>query len=227
MTPFDLTFTRDDDLRRVRWISLREPAEQEVRDALEALELPDSLTERLVDRSGLGVRRPSLRHVDGAEVLSLRLLSYDDRRDAVESGEARVVFCVDAVLSVVHPPAGDGELLTRASVEEAYPLDGPSAAAVVLDAALDRYEAVCGDLEADVEEVEESVFSTARTADAERIYTLKREVAEVRRAVVPLLEALSGPAGGSVGRSAHAAARRAHLAPSAPGASVRRRRDRK
>ena len=223
MTPFDLTFSRDDQQRRVRWISLREPGEQEVLDALEALELPASLAQRLVERSGVGVRRPSLRHVDGAELLSLRLLSYDDRNDAVESGEARVVYCVDAVLSVVHPPAGDRELLTQDVVEAVAPLDGPAAAGVVLGAALDRYEAVCAELETDVEEVEESVFSEARTADAERIYTLKREVAEVRRAVVPLLEAISAPAVGPTGRSGHVHVRGAHVANDAPGGAVRRR----
>ena len=40
----------------------------------------------------------------------------------------------------------------------------------------------------DVDEVEASVFSAARTNDSERIYTLKREISEVRRAVIPLRE---------------------------------------
>ena len=40
--------------------------------------------------------------------------------------------------------------------------------------------------EIDVDEMEESVFSPARTNDSVRIYTLKREIAEVRRAVMPL-----------------------------------------
>ena len=39
-----------------------------------------------------------------------------------------------------------------------------------------------------VDEVEESVFSPARTDDSTRIYVLKREIAEVRRAVMPLRE---------------------------------------
>ena len=40
----------------------------------------------------------------------------------------------------------------------------------------------------DVDEVEESVFSPARTDDSTRIYVLKREISEVRRAVLPLRE---------------------------------------
>jgi magnesium transporter len=45
---------------------------------------------------------------------------------------------------------------------------------------------VVAELIKDVDEVETSVFSPARTSDSERIYTLKRELAEVRRAVLPL-----------------------------------------
>jgi magnesium transporter len=43
-------------------------------------------------------------------------------------------------------------------------------------------------LEEDVDEVEESVFSPNRSQDSKRIYVLKREIAEVRRAVNPLRE---------------------------------------
>ena len=51
---------------------------------------------------------------------------------------------------------------------------------------VDEYEKVGASLEVDVDEVEESVFSPARTDDSVRIYALKREIAEVRRAVMPL-----------------------------------------
>ena len=50
----------------------------------------------------------------------------------------------------------------------------------------------------DVDEVEESVFSPARTNDSVRIYTLKREIAEVRRAVMPLREPMRRFAAGVV-----------------------------
>ena len=53
------------------------------------------------------------------------------------------------------------------------------------------------ELQIDVDEIELSVFSDERTQDAQRIYTLKREVSEFRRAVAPLREPLS--------RLAHAA----------------------
>ena len=48
-----------------------------------------------------------------------------------------------------------------------------------------------GALQEDVDEVELSVFSPNRTQDSQRIYTLKRELAEFRRAVTPLREPLA------------------------------------
>ena len=76
---------------------------------------------------------------------------------------------------------------------------GPSAVVyAVCDAVVDRYEEVAAALETDVDEVEESVFSPARTNDSVRIYTLKREIAEVRRAVLPLREPMGRFASGSV-----------------------------
>ena len=56
------------------------------------------------------------------------------------------------------------------------------------DSVVDGYTEVVDSLQEDVDEVEQSVFSPARTNDSVRIYTLKREIAEVRRAVMPLRE---------------------------------------
>jgi magnesium transporter len=68
----------------------------------------------------------------------------------------------------------------------------------VCDRVVDAYERVGKSLEIDVDEVEESVFSPARTDDSVRIYTLKREIAEVRRAVLPLRDPMRQAAGGVV-----------------------------
>ena len=48
---------------------------------------------------------------------------------------------------------------------------------------------MAAELEEDVDEVEASVFSPDRTQDSQRIYVLKRELAEVRRAVLPAARA--------------------------------------
>ncbi|MGI9157466.1 MAG: CorA family divalent cation transporter, partial [Marmoricola sp.] len=61
----------------------------------------------------------------------------------------------------------------------------------VCDQVVDRYEEVAAALEEDVDEVEASVFSELRTNDARRIYLLKRELAEMRRAVMPLRDPMT------------------------------------
>ena len=76
---------------------------------------------------------------------------------------------------------------------------GPSAVVyAVCDAVVDSYSEVVASLEEDVDEVEESVFSPGRTNDSQRIYTLKREIAEVRRAVMPLRDPMQRFASSSV-----------------------------
>jgi magnesium transporter len=76
---------------------------------------------------------------------------------------------------------------------------GPSAVIyAVCDTVVDGYTDVVNELQIDVDEVEESVFSPARTEDSARIYTLKREISEVRRAVMPLREPMRRFASGTV-----------------------------
>jgi magnesium transporter len=63
---------------------------------------------------------------------------------------------------------------------------------------VDGYGAVGAALEIDVDEVEKSVFSTERSDDTPRIYVLKREIAEMRRAVSPLKDPMNRFASGQV-----------------------------
>jgi magnesium transporter len=66
----------------------------------------------------------------------------------------------------------------------------------VCDRVVDAYEAVAEELENDVQLIEQAVFSDdrhelgGRGDDAHRIYRLKRELAEFRRAVAPLRDPL-------------------------------------
>jgi magnesium transporter len=65
---------------------------------------------------------------------------------------------------------------------------GPSAVLhAITDRVVDSYLLVCDALQEDVDAVETEVFAgPSRSRDAERIYVLKREVLELRRAVTPL-----------------------------------------
>jgi magnesium transporter len=133
----------------------------------------------------------------------LKTLWYVDEQDAVETGEIAMFVAPDFVVTVRH--GGGSELATaRAALEAdnsetAVLSHGPAGVLyAVCDQVVDEYTAVVDELVVDVDEVETSVFSDERTNDAARIYTLKRELAEVRRAVLPLKEPMNRFAAGAV-----------------------------
>ena len=64
---------------------------------------------------------------------------------------------------------------------------GPAAVLhAIADHVVDGYLAVTEAIEDDIDELEREVFTPRSAPDAERIYAMKREVLELRRAVVPL-----------------------------------------
>ncbi|MBE7324433.1 magnesium transporter CorA [Nocardioides sp. Y6] len=131
------------------------------------------------------VRRPSLSIAHEIVRLTLRTLDYDDATDAVETGQLDLLVR-GRVVVVAHRPPVEGDVRPLPARTPA----GPEAVTALCRWVVAGYEAVCAELFVDIEEVEESVFSEVQTSDAERIYTLKREVAEVRRAVMPLVTPL-------------------------------------
>ena len=87
----------------------------------------------------------------------------------------------------------------RLEGESAVLTHGPSSVVyAVCDTVVDSYIDVIDELQIDVDEIETSVFSADRTDDSDRIYVLKREIAEVRRAVLPLREPMRKFADGLV-----------------------------
>jgi magnesium transporter len=66
------------------------------------------------------------------------------------------------------------------------------------DLVVDGYEETINCINVDVDEIEEQVFSDDEGDHAQRIYKLKREVAEFRRAVLPLSAPLHRLATGAV-----------------------------
>lgn len=164
-----------------------------VPDLLSGYGLDGDAVRHLVGGARAGVRRPSLRTRGSTTALSVRLLDYDDVSDAVESGEEWLLVHDGRAISIIRPPLAGAAPVAPSPVPAHFlASDHPLSdlAHGVLEAAVEGYEAVVAALEEDVDEVETSVFSPRRTADAARIYTLKREVAETRRAVLPLIDLL-------------------------------------
>ena len=145
-------------------------------------------------------QRPKLERYEEGLFLVLKTLWYVDEEDAVETGEINLFVGRNYVVSVRHGEGGELHSARLGLEQQSGVLGhGPSAVVyAICDTVVDSYEAVATSLEVDVDEVEESVFSPTRTQDSKRIYILKRELAEVRRAVNPLREPMKRFATGSV-----------------------------
>jgi magnesium transporter len=168
------------------WVGLHDPSEEELAQVADAFDLH----KLAVEDAFKAHQRPKLERYDDSLFLILKTLWYVDEEDAVETGEINLFVGPDFVISVRH---GEGGSLHQARLaleeRETVLAHGPSAVVyAVCDAVVDDYEAVADSLIEDVDEVEESVFAAERTNDSARIYVLKRELAEVRRAVLPLRE---------------------------------------
>jgi len=186
------------------WVGLHEPSAEELEKvsalfALHPLAVEDALHAH---------QRPKLERYDDGLFLVLKTLWYVDELDAVETGQINLFLGTNFVVSVRH---GKGTELhsARLDLEQKTQLLGHGPSAVlyaICDRVVDSYEAVAASLEEDVDEVEESVFSPVRSDDAARIYVLKRELSEMRRAVNPLRDPMKRFAAGSVPGISHDAA---------------------
>lgn len=171
------------------WVGLHEPTKNE----LETVAALYGLHPLAVEDALVAHQRPKLERYDDSLFLTLKTLWYVDADDAVETGEINIFMGSDFVVTVRHG-AGGALRGARASLEGMRTVleHGPGAVVyAVCDQVVDAYEAVADELVTDVDEVEASVFASERTNDSARIYVLKRELAEMRRAVQPLRDPLN------------------------------------
>ncbi len=178
------------------WVGLYEPTHAELDEVAAAFNLHPLAVEDAFEAG----QRPKLDFYEDSLFLIVKTLWYVEQEDAVETGEIHLFVGHDFVVTVRH---GEGSELQGArkllETRQNVLTHGPSAVVyVVCDLVVDGYEAVAAALDVDVSEVEDSVFSDERTRDSQRIYVLKREIAEVRRAVRPLRDPVRRFSAGAV-----------------------------
>ena len=168
------------------WLAINEPGPEEVEDVGHALNLHPLVVEDILEPH----QRPKIDRYRDYLLVSLRGVSYAD--DEVETHEVDVCVSARFVLTVRHGGPSLAQARTELENDAERLRHGPvSVLHAVLDRIVDGYDDVAAELETDVEEVEVSVFSEERTRDSNRIYRLKRESLEYRRAVLPLREPLA------------------------------------
>jgi magnesium transporter len=165
------------------WIGIASPTSDELSRVADALHLHPLAVEDALEAH----QRPKVERYRDHTFMSIRTVAYSD--DDIRTHEINIFLGDNYLLTVRHggPALKDARRAAEALIE---PLShGPTAALyAVVDSIVDHYEDVAAELETDVQEVETSVFSAERSNDSTRIYRLKRETLEFRRAVLPLRE---------------------------------------
>jgi magnesium transporter len=172
------------------WLGLHEPTEAEFESIAAVYGLHPLAVEDAVEAH----QRPKLDNYDDSLFMVLKTARYVEHdtltatSEVVSTGEVMVFLGSHYVITVRHGDHGGLKQL-RASLEGQTDLLrlGPSAVLyAVADLVVDHFVDVATAVEEDVDELEVSVFSPERTDDIGRIYQLKRELMQLRRAVSPL-----------------------------------------
>ncbi|MEU8954346.1 magnesium and cobalt transport protein CorA [Streptomyces sp. NPDC048518] len=180
------------------WIGLHEPTEAEFAGIAAEFGLHPLAVEDAVHAH----QRPKLERYDDTLFTVFKTIHYVEHAEltatseVVETGEVMCFTGPDFFITVRHGGHGSLRALRRRLQEDPELLaKGPSAVLhTIADHVVDGYIAVADAMQDDIDDVESEVFSapskgkgTSRGVDAGRIYQLKREVLEFKRAVSPLL----------------------------------------
>jgi magnesium transporter len=176
------------------WIGLHEPDHHQMQAIADVFGLHPLAVGDAVQAH----QRPKLVRYDETLFLVLKTVSYvahesmTNAREIVASGEIMVFVGPDFVVTVRHGEhSGLAQVRARMEASPELMMLGPYATMhAIAQHAVDGYLDVTDLIEADIDAMEEDVFSPGIQTDVESIYLLKREVVELRRAVSPLTVAL-------------------------------------
>ncbi len=172
------------------WIGLHDPTAEEFDALAVGFELPQLAIEDAIASH----QRPKLERYGSLTFAVVKPVFYVDHVEVVEVSELAIFVGERFVIVVRH-----GITTIPAQVRESLEADpemlqhGPVAVLhAILDRSVDQYLEVTKAIDVDIDEIEDQVFGDDPGNDhAERIYKLKREVQQFRRAVVPLVGPLT------------------------------------
>jgi magnesium transporter len=178
------------------WIGLQQASAADIAEVAEKFQLPPLAVEDAIKAH----QRPKLEVYDDIVFVVLKPVRYVDHEEVVEVESISLFLGRGFVVTVRH---GDTGVLRRVRDEFDLGSDllryGPCAVLYrAADLVVDGYEEAIDCINADVDEIEAQVFGPGEDDHAQRIYKLKQEVAEFRRAVSPLARPLERLANGEV-----------------------------
>jgi len=178
------------------WLGMVDPSPDELFSMQATFGLHELAVE---DAQGFHLRPKVEQYDEDIAFVVLRTARYLADREEVEFGEISIFLGASFLITVRQGAASDLHT-ARLRIEERPQLlrEGPQAGLwAILDKVVDDYAPVVEELERDIEEIEQVVFSGA-AAPVHRIYLLRREVSDFYRAVHPLLAPVGALARGGL-----------------------------
>ncbi|MBL1084867.1 magnesium/cobalt transporter CorA [Streptomyces actinomycinicus] len=173
------------------WLGLHEPTDLEFAGIAELFDLHPLAVEDAVEAH----QRPKLEHYGDTLFAVFKTVCYVEHEqltatsEVVDTGEIMVFVGQDFVITVRHGRHGSlGPLREELEAHPHQLAKGPAAVLhAIADHVVDDYLNVTDAVQADIDQVETDVFSeNSARLDPGRIYQMKRELLELKRAVVPL-----------------------------------------
>ncbi|MFC9928143.1 magnesium/cobalt transporter CorA [Streptomyces sp. NPDC127190] len=173
------------------WLGLHEPTDREFAGIAELFNLHPLAVEDAVEAH----QRPKLEHYGDTLFAVFKTVCYVEHErltatsEVVNTGEIMVFVGKDFVITVRHGRHGSlGPLREELESDPQQLAKGPAAVLhAIADHVVDDYLNVTDAVQADIDQVETEVFSEeGARLDPGRIYQMKRELLELKRAVVPL-----------------------------------------
>ena len=173
------------------WLGLHEPTDDEFAGIAELFDLHPLAVEDAVEAQ----QRPKMERYGDTLFAVFKTVCYVEHEqltatsEVVNTGEIMVFVGEDFVITVRHGMHGSlGPLREGLEADPRQLAKGPAAVLhAIADHVVDDYLNVTDAVQADIDQVETDVFAeNGARADPGRIYQMKRELLELKRAVVPL-----------------------------------------
>jgi magnesium transporter len=173
------------------WLGLHEPTDREFAGIAELFDLHPLAVEDAVEAH----QRPKVERYGETLFAVFKTVCYVEHEEltatseVVNTGEIMVFVGADFVVTVRHGRHGSlGPLREELEADPGQLAKGPAAVLhAIADHVVDDYLSVTDSVQEDIDQVETDVFAeNGARADPGRIYQLKRELLELKRAVVPL-----------------------------------------
>ncbi|MFF4485835.1 magnesium and cobalt transport protein CorA [Streptomyces sp. NPDC001544] len=173
------------------WLGLHEPTDREFAGIAELFDLHPLAVEDAVEAH----QRPKLERYGETLFAVFKTVCYVEHEEltatseVVNTGEIMVFVGHDFVVTVRHGRHGSlGPLREELESDPQQLAKGPAAVLhAIADHVVDDYLTVTDSVQADIDQVETDVFAeNGARVDPGRIYQMKRELLELKRAVAPL-----------------------------------------